>query len=103
MALRTSACDAPHSLLDSDEGGVLDQLRAVHDVFGHAALGVGFDLQSEFAAWLQCRTLFHPAARPAAFCELVGAVTAYVLTGDKPALRADVAPPELVAACDLIA
>ena len=92
MMLRTIACDAPHPLLGGEEGGVVDQLRVVHDVFGHAALGLGFDLQSEFATWLQCRTLFSAEARPAAFCELVGAVTAYVMTGEKPALRADLPP-----------
>ena len=96
MTLRTIACDEPHPLLGGAEGGVVDQLRVVHDVFGHAALGVGFDLQSEFATWLQCRMLFSPAARPAAFCELVGAVTAYVMTGEKPGLRAKVPPPELL-------
>ena len=79
----------------------MDQVRIVHDVFGHAALGVGFDLQSEFAAWLQCRTLYSAEARPAAFCELVGAVTAYVVTGEKPVLRADVPPAELLAACEV--
>jgi len=79
----------PHPLLCSE---AFDALRVVHDVFGHAALGVGFDLQSEYAAWLQCRTLFSEVARPAAFCELVGAVTAYVSTGVKPGLRAKVAP-----------
>lgn len=98
MKLRTIACDAPHPLLGGQEGGVVDQLRVVHDVFGHAALGVGFDLHSEFNTWMQCRTLFSPAARGAAFCELVGAVTAYVLTGRKPALRADLPPAELLAA-----
>jgi hypothetical protein len=96
MKLRTIGCEAPHPLLGGEQGGTVDQLRVVHDVFGHAALGVGFDLQSEYAAWLQCRTLFSPLARPAAFCELVGAVTAYVLTGVKPPLRADLAPPELL-------
>jgi hypothetical protein len=100
MTLRTIACDDPHPLLGGTEGGVVDQLRVVHDVFGHAALGVGFDLQSEFATWLQCRTLFSEAARPAAFCELVGAVTAYVTTGEKPGLRADVPPLDLYAACE---
>ncbi|MDA0171442.1 hypothetical protein OJ998_20245 [Solirubrobacter taibaiensis] len=83
----------PHPLLSAS---AFDALRVVHDVFGHAALGVGFDLQSEYATWLQCRTLFSPAARPAAFCELVGAVTAYVSTGVKPGLRAKVAPAEWV-------
>ena len=75
--------------------------ESVHDVFGHAALGVGFDLQSEFATWLQCRTLFSRTARPAAFSELVGAVTAYVMTGEKPGLRAKVPPAELLAACEV--
>jgi hypothetical protein len=101
MTLATIARDEPHPLLGGKEGGVVDQLRVVHDVFGHAALGVGFDLQSEFATWLQCRTLFSADARPAAFCELVGAVTAYVMTGEKPGLRANLPPAELVAACDV--
>ena len=101
MTLATIARDEPHPLLGGAEGGVVDQLRVVHDVFGHAALGVGFDLQSEFAAWLQCRTLFSAAARPAAFCELVGAVTAFIATGEKPGLQAKLPPPELLAACDL--
>jgi hypothetical protein len=95
--LRTIACDEPHPLLGGEEGGVVDQLRVVHDVFGHAALGVGFDLQSEFATWLQCRVLFSAEARPAAFCELVGALATYVMTGEKPALRADLPPAALVA------
>jgi hypothetical protein len=100
MTLTTIARDEPHPLLGGEQGGVVDQLRVVHDVFGHAALGVGFDLQSEFATWLQCRTLFSADARPAVFCELVGAVTAYVTSGEKPGLRADLPPTELVAARD---
>ena len=94
------ARDQRHPLLGGKEGGVVDQLRVVHDVFGHAALGVGFDLQSEFATWLQCRSLFSDDARPAAFCELVGAVTTYITTGEQPAFRADVPPTELLKACD---
>lgn len=99
MRLRTIACDDPHPLLDSSEGGVVDRLRVVHDVFGHAALGVGFDLQSEYATWLACRTLFSPSARPAVFCELVAPVTTRVITGERPALRADLPPADLLAAC----
>jgi hypothetical protein len=101
MTLTTIACDEPHPLLGGEEGGVVDKLRVVHDVFGHAALGVGFDLQSEFATWLQCRTLFSDDARRAAFCEFVGAVTTYIMTAEKPALRADLPPAELVAACNI--
>lgn len=83
-------CDEPHPLLRG-----VDKLRVVHDVFGHAALGVGFDLQSEYATWLQCRTLFSAASRPAAFTELVGAVTAYVMSGEKPGLQAKLPPYDL--------
>ena len=100
MTLTTIAAEAPHPLLGGREGGVVDQLRVVHDVFGHAALGVGFDLQSEFATWLQCRALFSRDAHGAAFCELVGATTTYIVTGEKPGLRANLPPPELLAACD---
>jgi hypothetical protein len=95
MMLRTIACDDPHPLLGGEQGGGVDRLRVVHDVFGHAALGLGFDLQSEFSTWLQCRTLFSAEALPAAFCELVGAVTAYVMTGVKPPLRAALPSVEL--------
>jgi hypothetical protein len=93
MTARTIACEPPHPVLGGAPGGVVDQLRVVHDVFGHAALGVGFDLDSEFNTWLQCQALFSREARPAAFCELVGAVTAYVITGSKPDLVAKL-PPE---------
>src|SRR5687768_13886603 len=37
MTLTTIACDEPHPLLGGAEGGVVDQLRVVHDVFGHRA------------------------------------------------------------------
>jgi len=99
MFLTTIACEEQeHPLLGGLEGGTVDQLRVVHDVFGHAALGLGFDLQSEFSTWLQCRALFSPAARPAAFTELVGAVTAYISTGEKPALAAKLPPADLLMA-----
>jgi hypothetical protein len=94
----TIAARDPHPLLGGAAGGVFDQLLVVHDVLGHAALGVGFDLQSEFSTWLQCRTLFSAEAQGAAFCELVGAVTTFVGTGEKLPLRADLPPPELLEA-----
>jgi hypothetical protein len=99
MRLRTITCDAPHPLLGNEEGGVVDQLRVVHDVFGHAALGLGFDLQSEFATWLQCRTLFSADVRRAAFCELVGAVTRRAPAADRRAARVSRRSPHRPA-CD---
>jgi hypothetical protein len=97
MSLRAAAVDRRHPVLRDE---TVDQLRTVHDVLGHAALGLGFDLQSEYAAWLYCCPLFSRTARPAAFCELVGAVASYVLTGSKPVLRADLPPPELLTGAD---
>ena len=95
------ALDASHLLLGGGEGGVVDQLRVVHDVLGHGALGLGFDLQSEFATWLQCRTLFSDDARGAAFCELIAPVTTYITTGEKPFVHPDLPPEELLAACEV--
>lgn len=92
MQLRAASADVPHPMLSD---AAVDRLRIVHDVLGHAALGLGFDLQSEYAAWVYCRRLISSTARPAAFCELVGAVTAYVFTGTKQAPRADLAPAGL--------
>jgi hypothetical protein len=89
VSLRAASVDPPHPVLCNE---TLDHLHTVHDVLGHAAVGLGFDLQSEYAAWLYCRPLFSETARPAAFCELAGAVTSYVLTGAKPRLRADLPP-----------
>jgi hypothetical protein len=66
------------------------------------ALGVGFDLHAEYATWLQLRTLYSQAAQPAVFCELVAPVTTRVVTGERPALRADLPPAELLAACQSI-
>jgi hypothetical protein len=62
MTLRAASADAPHPVLSD---ATVDRLRTVHDVLGHAALGLGFDLQSEYAAWLYCRHLFSRTARPA--------------------------------------
>jgi len=45
--------------------------------------------------------VFSTVARPAAFCELVGAVTAYIRTGEKPGPHAKLPPAELLAACEL--
>jgi hypothetical protein len=46
--------------------------RAVHDVFGHAATGRGFDRHGEEAAWLSHIRMYSPAARPAVTTETRG-------------------------------
>jgi hypothetical protein len=40
-------------------------------------------------------------ATAAARIDAIGATTTYIVTGEKPGLRADLPPAELVAACDV--
>lgn len=61
-----------HPLMDSEQGGAYDRFRAVHDVLGHGWLGVGFDRDSEFAAWLTQERFHSALARRALATELHG-------------------------------
>lgn len=58
-----------HPVFDNDTN---DQFRAVHDAFGHAGTGRGFDRHGEEAAWLSHQRMFTPAARPAMTIETRG-------------------------------
>jgi hypothetical protein len=49
-----------------------DKFRAIHDVFGHAAAGRGFDAHGEEAAFRSHYSMFTPAARPAMAAETRG-------------------------------
>lgn len=49
-----------------------DMFRAVHDAFGHAAIGCGFDEHGEEAAWLAHSYLYSPLARQALTTETRG-------------------------------
>jgi hypothetical protein len=66
---RTSAAGNPHPWLSDDDN---DMFRAVHDIFGHAAAGRGFDRHGEEAAWLEHCRLYSPAARRALTTETRG-------------------------------
>lgn len=55
-----------------------DQFRAVHDVFGHAATGRGFDRNGEEAAWTAHSQMFSPLARQAMTSETRGQNSAMV-------------------------
>lgn len=54
----------------SDEDN--DKFRAVHDAFGHAATGRGFDAHGEEAAFAAHSRMFSPHARPAMVSETRG-------------------------------
>lgn len=59
-----------------------DMFRAVHDAFGHAATGRGFDASGEEAAYLAHSRMFTPHARPALQAETRGQNAFVHLNGD---------------------
>ncbi len=59
----------PHPVLSNDDN---DMFRAVHDVFGHAGTGRGFDRHGEEAAYLSHARMFSPLARSALASETRG-------------------------------
>lgn len=70
-----------HSLLSNTEN---DQLRAVHDVFGHGATGRGFSRHGEEAAYQHHVQMFDPKARPALAAELRSQTASLIFGGQFP-------------------
>lgn len=60
-----------------------DQFRAVHDAFGHAATGRGFDRHGEEAAYQSHSRMYSPAARPAMTTETRGQNSTFIY-GKRP-------------------
>ncbi|MGQ5262912.1 hypothetical protein ACTWLT_19450 [Micromonospora sp. ZYX-F-536] len=65
----SAASSNPHPYLTDGEN---DMFRAVHDVFGHAAIGRGFDRHGEEAAWLKHSSMYSSLARRALTTETRG-------------------------------
>lgn len=65
----SAATGNPHPYLSDGEN---DMFRAVHDAFGHAASGRGFDRHGEEAAWLKHCLMYSPLARRALTTETRG-------------------------------
>jgi len=65
----SAAMGHAHPLLTPEE---CDMFRALHEVFGHALAGVGFDRHGAEAAWLRHSLMFTPAARRAMTTETRG-------------------------------
>jgi 8-oxo-dGTP pyrophosphatase MutT (NUDIX family)/GNAT superfamily N-acetyltransferase len=76
--LRTSATGS-HPFFSDEEN---DKFRAVHDAFGHAATGRGFDRHGEEAAYVAHSKMFSPAARPAMATETKGQNSYFNLNGE---------------------
>jgi hypothetical protein len=71
----SAATGNPHPYLSDGEN---DMFRAVHDVFGHAASGRGFDPHGEEAAWLKHSMMYSPQARRALATETRGQNCAHI-------------------------
>ena len=84
-----------HAYLSNDEN---DMFRAVHDVFGHAATGRGFDAHGEEAAFRSHFSMFTPMARPAMTTETraQNSVNSFLKTPQQLA-AGDYAPQKVVA------
>lgn len=82
--------DNHHITLQSGLGGAheatmteaeYDRFRAVHDVFGHAGIGGGFDRHGEYEAWLAHAAMYTGAGRDAMSTEYHG-VNSALWSGD---------------------
>ena len=78
-----------HDFLSDEDN---DKFRAVHDVFGHAATGRGFDAHGEEAAWLAHSRMFTPHARGAMSSETRGQNSALHINGTFQAQKTALLP-----------
>ncbi len=69
ISVLSTAATGAHAFFTNAQN---DQFRAVHDVFGHAATGRGFDRHGEEAAWLSHSMMFSHTARQAMTTETRG-------------------------------
>lgn len=65
----SKSTNSTHEMFSQDEN---DKFRAVHDVFGHAAIGRSFSRHGEEAAYLSHAQMYSPEARPALASETRG-------------------------------
>jgi hypothetical protein len=89
--------DAAHPLLDSSRGGSYDKFRAVHDAFGHTAVGADFTRHGEWQAWLHHCSMFTGDARIAASTELTGENSFLVSRHTAAPHKAALLPSNLIA------
>ena len=78
-------------------GGAYDRFRAVHDVLGHAYLGVGFDRDGEYATWRFQERFHSPLARRALATELHAEHSVRWTTGELPEHKAVLLDERLIA------
>ena len=89
--------DGCHPMFECEPGGPYDRFRAVHDIAGHARLGLGFDRDGEYATWLAQDAQYRGLARWALATELHGEHSVYWTTGEPAEHKGFLLPPELLA------
>lgn len=77
----SSATTGSHEFLGEEDN---DRLRAVHDVFGHGAIGRGFSRHGEEAAWRAHRQMYSEEAQEALASEFRGKNASVVYRGEFP-------------------
>jgi hypothetical protein len=80
LVYSTAACGNGHPFLSDDEN---DMFRAVHDAFGHAAIGRGFDRHGEEAAWCKHATMYSALGRRALATETRGQTCTLIYQGTR--------------------
>jgi hypothetical protein len=90
------ARDRGHPLMDCTPGGEYDRFRAVHDLVGHVATGLGFDRHAEYTAWLLQHRLHRGLARWALATELHGENSLLWTTGELAEHKAILLDPKLL-------
>lgn len=92
-----SCADRLHPLLECNPGGPYDRFRAVHDIFGHARPGLGFDRQGEYVAWRIQDRQYSGIARLALASELHAEHSVYWTSGAISEHKACILEPRLLA------
>lgn len=88
-----TAVTGGHPFFSNDEN---DKFRAVHDAFGHAATGRGFDAHGEEGAYLAHARMFSHRALPAMTSETRGQNASLHLNGDFGPQRVAVLPRHIM-------
>lgn len=78
ISVLSTASTGGHPYFSNDEN---DKFRAVHDTFGHAALGRGFDRHGEEAAFQAHSQMYSAYARRAMATETRGQNSAFISAG----------------------
>jgi hypothetical protein len=93
MRVLSTRTTGSHPFFSDDEN---DMFRAVHDAFGHAGTGRGFDRHGEEAAYQSHASMYSPLARMALATETRGQNAALITSGDFAPQKVATLPRRLV-------